>query len=804
MYQGASWATDIANGITTVAKKSTESTQTDAGVGPDEAIPNEVKQNLDDIIDQAIAQSDLKKSLNDENSVKIPEVSTPGTNVRPLSDVSIEGVSIPPVNSTATTSRIMGSEEQVASRIWITEFYKTYPNWASLGINPVKRDGTDDEKRVIRENGSLRSVKTGIKYKKYDAFDWVATEAKIREIWYEGESQTIDEVDAMRSEDKPPRSDRKRRGEDDIEDLDNKLKDPRLDLKYFNKSTSTKLDDDEAKYKLTWFIIQNKDLLEANNIQKSITPILKDGKNYKEGYLWIDANFRIYLFGGDTNKHRPKIQEQVNWMATLERFLSMIKDKGLKLVSNTEMDKSKIARDYEQADADIDDLPGIKTGKDEDMDKALAIPDLEAKTILTEYYKKLADNQVKIAVRLRPIVNSEKGEKIHPTYYLGEPTRTKPLYFRNAQHEQVKGDALSFLMKNIRWMDTFQLLLNELEDYEKYVEETEDRNLEKILDDNLKLLREAIFNNVSDVKTPLGYDAYGDEQLQKLHDEAEEAFQTYGEAYSQLEKNLCDLKKSESVANKEAVRASRAAVKATKAVHSVKLRAYMNKLRERGEIDQMDDNDTNLSASSKAKVDRANTRAYFKQLPQGSGIKRKLKGRGLRGAGVAPLEGVVRRGRTYNLNEIQGLATPSAYTYKQLGSKYIRIPDLDAKTLVIVQPNRRKCGPKCRISDSLQSMIRSLVYKNHIDQAAYDKLSIDDKKLFKEILAITHLQYSFHDKLTDPLETLRAEYDKLKGEMELGNDNPSIIKQLKSLTVDMYSNRLIGDKEFKQIITRLL
>ncbi|GMF36863.1 unnamed protein product [Phytophthora lilii] len=252
---------------------------------------------------------------------------------------------------------------------------------------------------------------------------------------------------------------------------------------------------------------------------------------YKEGYLWIDANFRIYLFGGDTNKHRPKIQEEVNWMATLERFLSMIKDKGLKLVSNTEMDKSKIARDYELADANIDDLPGIKTGKDEDMEKTLAIPDLEAKTILTEYYKKLADNQVKIAVRLRPVVNSEKGEKIHPTYYLGEPTRTKPLNFRNAQHKQVKGDAMSFLMKSIRWMDTFQSLLNQLEDYEKYVEETEDRNLEKILDDNLKLLREAIFNNVSDVKTPFGYDAYGDEQLQKLHDEAEEAFQAYGEAY---------------------------------------------------------------------------------------------------------------------------------------------------------------------------------------------------------------------------------------------------------------------------------
>ncbi|GMF31619.1 unnamed protein product [Phytophthora lilii] len=191
----------------------------------------------------------------------------------------------------------------------------------------------------------------------------------------------------------------------------------------------------------------------------------------------------------------------------------------------------------------------------------------------------------------------------------------------------------------------------------------------------------------------------------------------------------------------------------------------------------------------------------FAQSSRGEG----LKGRGLRGAGVAPLEGVVRHGRTYNFNEIQGLATPSAYVYRQLGSKYIRIPDLDAKTLVIVQPNRRKCGPKCQISDQLQAMIKMLVYKQHIDQPTYDKLSIEYKKIFKEILAITHLQYNFQDKLTDPLETLLAEYDKLKGEIELGNDNQSIIKQLKSLTVDIYGDNADNNvAELKAIMKNLI
>ncbi|GMF39276.1 unnamed protein product [Phytophthora fragariaefolia] len=699
MFEGASWASDISNGITTLPKKTTATTQTDSSESAETLIfflihensqinpelsttgtnTDPLEVNVKPVmVDTGIS---VKPDTSDATATAKPSMSDAGISVKPtIANVGIDNSVRMKDIETSTNTAIMDREDQVASRNWIKAFVKSNPNWASIGINPVKIDGSDDEKRVIRENGSIRSVKTSRKYQKYDSFDWVATESKIRDIFYNGESNSIDEVGAMRSEDKPLRSDRKRKGEDDIEDLDIPIKDPRLDLKFLDKSTSTKLDDDEAKYKLTWFIIQNKNLLLANKLERQITPVLKNGKEYRGGYLWIDDKFRIDVFGVDSNKHHPAVQKDVDWIATLERFLSITKEKGLNLVSNTGMANEKKVKPYELAENIIDERPGVKAGREEYMDKNLPIPEIEAKTILTEYYQKLAENQVKIAVRLRPIVD-------------------------------------------------------------------------------------------------------------------------------QLEKNLSDFNNSNSEADKQAVRASRSAVKATKAAYSIKVRAYKDKLRERDEVDQMGSNDTPLSASVKAKIERANTRANFKHLPQDSGLKRKLKGRGLKGAGVAPLEGVVRRGRTYNLNEIQGLATPSAYTYKQLGSKYIRIPDLDAKTLVIVQSNRRKCGPKCQISDSLQSMIKTLVYKQHIDQASYDKLSIDDKKLFKEILAITHLQYNFHDKLTDPLETLRAEYDKLKGEMELGTDNPSIIKQLKSLTVEIGSygdNADLNVAELKAIMKNLI
>jgi hypothetical protein len=385
------------------------------------------------------------------------------------------------------------------------------------------------------------------------------------------------------------------------------------------------------------------------------------------------------------------------------------------------------------------------------------------------------------------------------------------LNIRDKNHKTVSGKALTDLMKTIRWMDTFYALLSGLEDEHSKAEDVkapatqEGEKMIKNVNDNFKAIRKVIFSNAKDIKQE-SEEPYGDSELTKLHDHAERAYLKFAEAVKQVgiirkqvqEADNEALKtnntrtKSALKAAKSALRAALAAERATKSVYNTEYKKYSLLAKQ-------------LAQEKKEEEERERAADEFakrRNAEMGRGVR--LQGRGLKGAGVAPLEGVVRRGRTYNLNEIQGLATPSAYVYRQLGSKYIRLPDLDANSLVIVQPNRRKCGPKKDISDSLQSMMKNLVYNKDINQADYDKLSVDDKKLFKEILAITHLQYNFIDKLPDPLGSLRMEYDKLKGELMLGNDNQSIIKQLKSVAIDMYSNKLISDAEFKDIITRLL
>ncbi|CEG41886.1 uncharacterized protein PHALS_03269 [Plasmopara halstedii] len=689
----------------------------------------------------------------------------------------------------------MDTEDQVDSRAWIKGLFIENPNWVALQIHPIRRkSGKDDPRYRLGVKGSLISIIGNKKRYNYETIDWVATESKIRDIHYDGESNSIDEVGSMRDEENRTRilmrlEKKKRAAGDDLEYLDVKLKDRRLnDIHFVSKSTSTTSDNDQSRIKLLWILLSNKDLLISNGLMKSIVPVFKEkfksDKSNLRQYVWINKS-SIDVYGKESNlKHNSAI-DKVDWQSTLSTFLSMVKSRGLELSMVGTPDVEMSIKQFQTADDDDREARhGIKSGLNEDRDENISIPDNDAKQILLDYYTQLANEHITIPFRMPPIVNSKTGIRPHTDYYFGQPTASRPFNIitiddYNKKHKQVSGVALKGLMKNIQWMTTFTSLLDHFDELDAYLSNIDyefpsnDKEAARVtaekklnedrrnnLDHNLMVLNMAIIGTAQDImRQSIG--EYHDEDLQKLHDDAEASFQTYGEAQKRYEAAKLAVKGSNSKAARSALKATHSALIATKSVYQSKAKRY-------------------------------------------SDARPKLQGRGLRGAGVAPLEGVVRRGRTYNLNEIQGLATPSAYIYRQLGSKYIRLPDLDAKTLVLVQPNRRKCGPKCSISDSLQAMIKTLVYKQNIDQNDFDKLAIDDKKMFKEILAITHLQYHFHDKLEDPLQTLRAEYDKLKGELELGNDAPSIIKQLKSLTVDMYSNHLISDNEFRDIITRIL
>ena len=173
---------------------------------------------------------------------------------------------------------------------------------------------------------------------------------------------------------------------------------------------------------------------------------------------------------------------------------------------------------------------------------------------------------------------------------------------------------------------------------------------------------------------------------------------------------------------------------------------------------------------------------------RGASLGMKSRGRGLRGRG--PI----------NLRDVEGTGTASDLKYKRLGSKFIRLADLKSNRLKLVYPNRTGVGPIRSISPELSELINKLVFEKDIDQQLYGKLSVADKQLFREVLKATHLQHQFTNAPGDPLKSLKAEFDKLRGQVMIGNDNPDLIRELKTMAVDLYGQKMISEADFRSLI----
>jgi len=108
------------------------------------------------------------------------------------------------------------------------------------------------------------------------------------------------------------------------------------------------------------------------------------------------------------------------------------------------------------------------------------------------------------------------------------------------------------------------------------------------------------------------------------------------------------------------------------------------------------------------------------------------------------------------------------------------------------------------MSNELTKMVKDLLYNDNISQQAYRALSVEDQRVFYEIVQKTHVNHTLQTPMIDPRIELKAEFDKLRGEIALGNDNPDMLRELYRLATDMFELKMITNKEFKSIMSALI
>ncbi|GMF65752.1 unnamed protein product [Phytophthora lilii] len=270
-------------------------------------------------------------------------------------------------------------------------------------------------------------------------------------------------------------------------------------------------------------------------------------------------------------------------------FINLVKDRDdVDLFTNE--DTTKLAKAFEPRDGEA--RHGIKIGIDEDMYSSLTNADNDAKKILMGYYGKIVSEGVPF--RLKPIVDTKSGVKANQDNYFSEPTAAKPFNNRNHENKAVSSKSSA-------------------------IESCHPRQYKST-------------DTSAPIKSSEGVQ-YHNDTLQKPHDESEAAFLKYGEAQRKYDEAKRAIKGNNSKSARSALKAATAAMKATKAVYQIKAKSYSD-AKTYTEVDQFSDRQDERTVRKTVN----NMVGQVRTTGVGSEVKRKLQGRGLRGAGVARLK----------------------------------------------------------------------------------------------------------------------------------------------------------------------
>ena len=156
---------------------------------------------------------------------------------------------------------------------------------------------------------------------------------------------------------------------------------------------------------------------------------------------------------------------------------------------------------------------------------------------------------------------------------------------------------------------------------------------------------------------------------------------------------------------------------------------------------------------------------------------------------------------------------PIKNKYYEFGNYLIHVPHLEKGFLSIKYPSEApvKEFPKEIISSCFIRMLNDMIGTKKFNTDDYEELEDYEKELFDRLITFAKIErndidnMSKHRKITDKQrDTDIKRFNILKGEIIAGNDNPNVIKEMKSLLVKLHDQKIIGKSDFNKIMQTIV
>lgn len=146
--------------------------------------------------------------------------------------------------------------------------------------------------------------------------------------------------------------------------------------------------------------------------------------------------------------------------------------------------------------------------------------------------------------------------------------------------------------------------------------------------------------------------------------------------------------------------------------------------------------------------------------------------------------------------------------YKEFGKFILNVKLLYSNVLYVKYPTNApvKFIKKTTISDTLKEIIVNLFETSEINYQLCYKLSEVEKHLFDQLIVRAGLNMQLNykrEKMNEDIKDIINEFNILKGEIIAGNNNPTIIQQIKVVLNKLVSCQKITQEESNDILNEI-
>lgn len=135
-----------------------------------------------------------------------------------------------------------------------------------------------------------------------------------------------------------------------------------------------------------------------------------------------------------------------------------------------------------------------------------------------------------------------------------------------------------------------------------------------------------------------------------------------------------------------------------------------------------------------------------------------------------------------------------------LGRYYVLTMSLNKNKLSLCTEGGRCMFKRELITDELKHVIKQLAKNNYDIEDKVDLLDDRDQKILKEVLDLCQLDNCFDLSYDQTKARLISRFNVMRDEIMIGNYSDELIEQFKEILVELFTRKLLTQKEFNKMI----